>query len=324
MGMLGLCNPKQCKLFCYCALCFVVAFYTIFSFETQHSVSQNLRTYTHGVETDEQTSGTSNEHFKGFHSQWGQDRYVAHYLTSLKSTTKQGIYIELGANDGLTHSNTAYFEQILSYDGLCVEPTEQNYKRLKINRPTCKSVHGGVHNQCPKSGTRDFLMFADPHSGLSGWVDTYAQDYEGAYVSTRETVPCYKMSTLLEDNGFSNREIDYLSLDTEGAELTVLKSMGFETACDSNDPQGTKPCKRRPKVIQVEVKRKYQESNVEQEKEMVLVKGELYEIEISIRDYLKSNGYSDQVREFTSPSIPDADKSVKTYDLIFIRTCDSL
>jgi len=57
---------------------------------------------------------------------------------------------------------------------------------------------------------------------------------------------------------------------------------------------------------------------------MVLVKGELYEIEISIRDYLKSNGYSDQVREFTSPSIPDADKSVKTYDLIFIRTCDSL
>ena len=55
--MLGLCNPKQCKLFCYCALCFVVAFYTIFSFETQHSVSQNLRTYTHGVETDEQTSG---------------------------------------------------------------------------------------------------------------------------------------------------------------------------------------------------------------------------------------------------------------------------
>ena len=325
---------KSPKLICWCSICFAVLFYTIFTFEQQHSVAEHLRSYTHGEATDsEYYSGTSNENYKGYHSQWGQDRWVANYLSTIRrSDGAKGIYIELGANDGVTHSNTAYFEQILAYDGLCIEPIELNYNRLVKNRPTCKAVHGGVHNECP-SATREFMTFADPYSGLSGWVDTYdpskLKSYESSnYETSREAVPCYKLSTLLEDNGFSSRQIDYLSLDTEGAELTVLQSMELETACSSKDPVTT-PCARRPKVIQVEVRRRWQKIKSDEVAadgsatyKMVVKEDDLFVAEKEVRDFLAAQGY-EVSREFTAPWQPNGGEKVKGYDLLFVRKCDA-
>ena len=47
---------------------------------------------------------------------------------------ENGVFIEAGANDGLTQSNTAYFEKNLNWTGLLVEPNKHFYNKCKNNR----------------------------------------------------------------------------------------------------------------------------------------------------------------------------------------------
>ena len=44
-----------------------------------------------------------------------------------------GFFVEFGARDGITHSNTAYFERTLGWKGLCIEPLAVEFKALRVN-----------------------------------------------------------------------------------------------------------------------------------------------------------------------------------------------
>ena len=45
-----------------------------------------------------------------------------------------GIYIELGANDGLTQSNTAFFEFTRNWQGVLIEPSLNAYNQCIKNK----------------------------------------------------------------------------------------------------------------------------------------------------------------------------------------------
>ena len=47
-----------------------------------------------------------------------------------------GYFVELGANDGVTQSNSLYFEKYRNWCGLLVEPTPQNFLKCRQNRST--------------------------------------------------------------------------------------------------------------------------------------------------------------------------------------------
>ena len=65
-----------------------------------------------------------------FKSQFGQDRYL---LTLLRNK-KHGFFIELGACDGILHSNTYYFEKKLGWKGITIEPNPLYWEDLNKNR----------------------------------------------------------------------------------------------------------------------------------------------------------------------------------------------
>lgn len=278
-----------------------LAWYTIFTFEQQHSLVEILRI----------VAGQYPSNYQGFHSQWGQDRWVARYLSQFPAATR-GIYIELGANDGLKHSNTAYFEEIESYEGLCIEPVKFNFDRLVVNRPGCINVYGAVFDAC-SGDTREFITFADPNSGFSGFADTFGlgvldQHRNDPNVAplTRQVVPCFSMAALLQEKGLADQQISYLALDTEGSELSVLKSMGFESFCVASAP-----CTRRPLVVQVEVRRHWQFG--------VLVREDYHREEMALRTYLQQQGYR-LAREFSASWKPGImDNIIKSVDLLFVR-----
>jgi len=54
----------------------------------------------------------------------GQDVFVAELL----SFKKNGVFVDIGANDGVTISNTWYFEKELGWDGIAIEPIPQIYE----------------------------------------------------------------------------------------------------------------------------------------------------------------------------------------------------
>ena len=66
-----------------------------------------------------------------YYSQIGQDEY---YINNIINNKKNGIFLDIGAHDGITLSNTYYLESILGWKGICVEPNPEIFQKCKKNR----------------------------------------------------------------------------------------------------------------------------------------------------------------------------------------------
>jgi len=161
-----------------------------------------------------------------YYSQVGQDRYLNEKIFKGK---EPGYFVDIGANNGITFSNSYFFEKRLNWKGICIEPLPEIYQQLKINRQ-CICIEGAIAQE---QGEREFLCLQGPDM-LSGLVDEFdprhveriygelqacGGSYEVIHVKT------YPLQFLLELHGVTH--IDLCSVDTEGSEFSVLKSIDF-------------------------------------------------------------------------------------------------
>ena len=163
-----------------------------------------------------------------YQSQYGQDRFLNE--TFFKNRTN-GVFLDIGAHDGKTLSNTFFFEKALNWKGLCIEPHPKVFSQLKENR-NCLLVEGCAWNE---DTTKKFRMIEGYSEMLSGLVDSYHPshvDRSNAEVSSmNQTVTdiedrCYDINKLLIDNNLTS--IDFMSIDIEGGELEVLKCIDYK------------------------------------------------------------------------------------------------
>lgn len=56
-----------------------------------------------------------------------------------------GFYVELGANDGVSQSNTLRLEKKFNWKGVLVEPNNKNYLKCVQNRSELNAI---FHNAC--------------------------------------------------------------------------------------------------------------------------------------------------------------------------------
>ena len=82
-------------------------------------------------------------------SQFGQDLLVLKLLQGLGS---KGFFVEFGAVDGLTNSNSFLLEKELGWKGIVSEPARRWHAALKANR-TCS-----IDTRCVYSSTGEKLM----------------------------------------------------------------------------------------------------------------------------------------------------------------------
>ena len=163
-----------------------------------------------------------------YHSQYNQDQVLNE--TFFKNA-RNGIFVDIGAHDGECFSNTLFFEKELDWNGLCIEPNPETFKLLESKR-TSKCLNLAVYNT---SGTISFQQNSGRTEMLSGIVEKYNPEHierikneniqYGGESSVIE-VECEPLSFILESNNIS--VIDYLSLDTEGSELSILETIDFD------------------------------------------------------------------------------------------------
>lgn len=165
----------------------------------------------------------------GYVSQCGQDRWLVEQL--LPPDFTEGVFVDVGAHDGISFSNTLYLEQRLGWTGIAVEPIPEVFERLRANRK-CMAVNGCV---AARRGRASFQVLSGYSEMLSGLVETYDSRHQERIALELEvrggsrrtiTVDCFPLSDLLEQARI--RHVDYLNVDTEGAELRVLKSLDFD------------------------------------------------------------------------------------------------
>ncbi|MCK5520177.1 MAG: FkbM family methyltransferase [Candidatus Marinimicrobia bacterium] len=97
----------------------------------------------------------------GFLGQYGQDLFASMYFKG----KKEGTFVDIGANDGKSFSNSYVLEKKYNWNGLCVEPLPEEFEQLKKIRKCA------LENKCigEQKSKAKFLV----HGMLSGIVDTY-------------------------------------------------------------------------------------------------------------------------------------------------------
>jgi len=160
-------------------------------------------------------------------SQYGQDRFVDQYVFEERTG---GFFVDIGAHDGVSLSNTVFFERHRGWDGVCVEPMPERFAQLQSNRQ-CRCVQGCVS---PTSGVRQFTMVTGAADMLSGLASTMSADHRQRIESELQVkggqtrvieVQCHTFNQLMEQ--CNAPRIDFCSIDTEGCELDILRSIDF-------------------------------------------------------------------------------------------------
>ena len=146
-----------------------------------------------------------------------------------KSNSKKvdGIFVEVGAFDGITYSNTKAFEESLDWKGLLIEPSPASFQKLTTNRPNTINVSTAISKE-----NDEFLEFTgdnccrrfDKHfkKMRSGqWKRLMKLNLSPSTLDVKVD----KISNILNKNNI--KYIDFLSIDVNGSELDVLETMDW-------------------------------------------------------------------------------------------------
>ena len=105
-------------------------------------------------------------HFTQFFSQFGQDRYLQQHVFE---NQREGLFVDVGAYDGIAGSNTLFFEKFLGWRGVCIEADPAQFAKLTTFR-SCDCVQACIAD---RDGTARFLNIAEGLTMMGGLVDHY-------------------------------------------------------------------------------------------------------------------------------------------------------
>lgn len=151
------------------------------------------------------------------YAQLGQDYAVLQYYHHKRN----GFFVDIGAYDGVSLSNTYLLENRWGWTGICAEPLPNEFKHLTKVRPESICVNKAVFS------IGEIEIDYAVAGMLSGIVE-YLECHREIKTAPRIKVPTITLDDLLR-NYNAPHFIDYLSIDTEGTELEILKSVDFKT-----------------------------------------------------------------------------------------------
>jgi FkbM family methyltransferase len=136
-----------------------------------------------------------------------------------------GFFVEIGAFDGIEHSNTYLLEKEFGWTGILVEPNPAYHSVLRERRSAALST-SAVYST---TGKVDF-MHVGAAAVLSG-IAKHAFSDRHAQLRSRDsdviTVDTLTLNDLLRNYGAPNK-VDYISIDTEGSEFEILAAFDFD------------------------------------------------------------------------------------------------
>jgi FkbM family methyltransferase len=165
------------------------------------------------------------------YSQEGEDLIIDKLLKYKKS----GFYVDIGAHHPVKFSNTFIFYK-RGWKGINVDAMPDSMNEFEKMRPRDINLQAAISN---KKNNATFYIFNEPALNTLNAEEAKSKDNKNGYKIIKELkLDTYKLSEILDVQLLENHEIDFLTIDTEGNDLNVLKSNDWE--------------KYRPKLVIVE------------------------------------------------------------------------
>ena len=151
------------------------------------------------------------------YSQIGQDVHVINIIYNGK---RDGYFVDVGAHDGISLSNTYLLEKEYAWTGICVEPMPSIFTKMQEIRTASKCYCCAVYSQ---DDLELEFVEADVLSGIVSHIDSHKWILQNSKIQVKTKT----LTTLLNESN-APRYIDYLSLDTEGSELEILRGTDLD------------------------------------------------------------------------------------------------
>ena len=139
---------------------------------------------------------------------------------------RKGYFVDIGASDGVTASNTYLLEKFYKWEGICVDPNPVTLKSMCGARDTLVSdlcVYSKSGKILPFKYLADQTQFYgwNLRSGIDGLVSNdmgvKMNDHKVFTITLTDLLKLYS----------APHKIDYISIDVEGSELEVLAGFDF-------------------------------------------------------------------------------------------------
>jgi FkbM family methyltransferase len=157
------------------------------------------------------------DNYRRSHSQLFQDLFVLSFMGEKRG----GYFVEFGATNGVDLSNSFLLETKYGWTGIVAEPARRWQSSLQENR-SCD-----IDLRCIWSRSGETLKFSETPAGEFSTITRFresdfndrsnAREYEVGTVSLNDLLDFHKAPA----------EIDYLSIDTEGSEFSILEAFYF-------------------------------------------------------------------------------------------------
>jgi FkbM family methyltransferase len=138
---------------------------------------------------------------------------------------RNGFFVEFGAADGIELSNTYLLEKEFGWSGILAEPAMCWQGDLKKNR----NCH--ISTECVWSASNSTLTFNEVETAELSTIHSYSST--DSHRQDRKIGKTYDVSTIsledLLDKYDAPRNIDYISIDTEGSEYQILSNFNFDS-----------------------------------------------------------------------------------------------
>lgn len=184
------------------------------------------------------------------YSQLGEDLIIDLIFKNLK--IEKPTYIDVGTNDPIKLNNTYFFYKKGS-QGICIEPDPELFKKIKKKRPKDICLNTGIGSE--ENQKADYYVMS------SKVLSTFSkEEADNLILATNQKIekvlqiPLLPLDKIIKEN-FNNNTPNFMSLDTEGFDFEILKSIDFE--------------KFRPEVICVETLTYTEDATERKETEIV-------------------------------------------------------
>jgi FkbM family methyltransferase len=160
-------------------------------------------------------------------SQTGQSLIMDQKLNSIRN----GFFVEAGGWDGEEFSNTLFFERERNWTGILIEPIPELYAEIVKRNRKIYTLNACIADDKPfiaKMRVAGYLsgrpeLMSDQHKQrLESEKQSNNFTSKGTYVD----VPCFPLYSILKAIGVAT--VDFFSLDIEGAEWEVIKSLPYD------------------------------------------------------------------------------------------------
>ncbi len=205
-----------------------------------------------------------NPHAKVFYSQHGEDSIILNLIGK-----KDGFYVDVGCNHPVKESNTFSFYIQQGWRGINIDANETLTNKFKKIRLQDNVIFTAVSDE---EGELDFYEFYTDTISTVDKGSIAARSGKSEIKEIKKVKARTLNNILLEQIPERKETIDLLSIDVEGHDLNVLKSLDLNMF--------------RPKLIVVEIE-DFNFSNPEQNSVVSHLKGYGYAIEA----FDSKNGY---------------------------------